>query len=209
MNRKPDTPGRRISLIVLAAGRSQRMGSRHKLLLPLNDKTVLEKLLDTLTDVGGHEIIVVTGSRREKVERLLENYPARAAFNPSFQEGIAASIRTGVHAADDGSHAYMFCLADMPRIQPGTLRVLIDAFAAGPAGAIVRPICKGRPGNPVTLDRRYRLALLQLRGDSGARTICNDHRQSVIDVPVADRGVLEDFDTLEDYRNFGGDGNHV
>ena len=122
-----------ISAIILAAGKSQRMG-QPKMLLPWKDTTVLGQVVMTFSKVGIADIIVVTGGDREVVEtevsRLADpDFPYRAVFNPSFeQRGMMSSIQTGLAAAPPDCKAVLIGLGDQPQVEEKTLRDILAAL---------------------------------------------------------------------------------
>ena len=191
---------------MLAAGKSQRMGERNKLLLPLRRKTVLELVLGALLgakDVG--EVIVVTGEDRAAVEEVLTGLAVRSVFNPDFEAGMAGSISTGVAAASATASGYLICPGDLPLLTPAIVQTLCREFAAAPEGTIIAPVFRGRRGHPVIFSRTYRETLLALQGDRGARPVIQANIKHLLEVSLNTDAILRDVDTPEDYRNLDGD----
>ncbi|MCX6566399.1 MAG: NTP transferase domain-containing protein, partial [Candidatus Aminicenantes bacterium] len=62
--------------VVLAAGKSERMGSP-KMLLPFGRKTLIEKVVAGVMKFRIDGILVVLGARRAEIERLLRAYPVK------------------------------------------------------------------------------------------------------------------------------------
>jgi molybdenum cofactor cytidylyltransferase len=106
--------------------------------------------------------------------------------------GISASIRRGVAACSPGSH-WVIALADMPAIQPATVRAVVDALEEGAMTAA--PFYKGQRGHPVGFAAALRSQLLALAGDTGARAIFDAFPPERIEVD--DPGILIDVDTTE------------
>src|SRR6186997_2110781 len=100
-----------VSAIVLAAGLSKRMGNENKLLLPYNDKTIIETTLQHLLDAGMEEIIVITGHETKLVSTTIQHLPVTIMHNPFYEKGMTTSIQKGVETAT--GKGYMICLADM------------------------------------------------------------------------------------------------
>src|ERR1700730_9929016 len=84
-----------ISAILLAAGRSRRMGA-FKPLLPFGDKTVVEQCVTNLRDAGVHETIVVVGHRADDVREQLKNFEVSFALNADPDSEMNVSIARGV-----------------------------------------------------------------------------------------------------------------
>ena len=183
--------------IVLAAGRSSRMGGTNKLLLPWKEQCVLQVVVERICEVGLGEVIVVTGHQRAAVEEKLTHYPVRLVHNPDFAEGMAASIRVGVEAAV-GEQGYLFALGDMPQIASKTMLKVAEALKSSETIAV--PVRDGRRGHPVAIGSAYRAALLALTGDRGARPVLIKNAANVVEVPVEDEGIFVDVDTRESYR---------
>ncbi len=185
----------RIRLIVLAAGKSTRMGPRDKLLLPLGHSTVLERTVHAAVESDAGEVVVVTGWRDYRT--VLAPYSVRLVENPAHDEGMASSIRTGIRAEGPPPIAYGIMLGDMPFVQPATIAHLAESAGRD---AIVVPRCEGSPGHPVFFGAAYRSDLLALGGDVGARSVVRVHENRVVGVHTDDSGVLRDIDTDEAYR---------
>ena len=145
-------------------------------------------------------MVVVVGHEGETVAGVLERYPVRVVTNSDFAAGMAASLRTGVEAADSASAGYLVALGDMPGITAGLVELLCRRFAEAGESAILLPVDKGRRGHPVIFARGFRQELLALSGDRGARSVVERHPGCVVEVPVSDSGILADVDTPEEYR---------
>jgi len=117
-----------LTVIVLAAGMSRRMGPKNKLLLPFQGKTMLETTLDQLRELQDAEIVVVLGHEAVQIQPLLENLEVKVVLNPDYTCGMTSSIQAGVRAAAERSDGFMICLSDMPLIQTVSYRQLADAF---------------------------------------------------------------------------------
>lgn len=196
----PPNPMNTITAIILAAGRSQRMGKRNKLLLPFRGKTVLETLLDSLVSLPFREILAVTGHDEAAVQNLLQNYPLKRIHNPDYRRGMSTSLKKGLFAADPGTAGFLICLGDMPLLSADLLVEMAQRFVAAPAPAIVVAAYRGRRGNPVIFSRHFLSEMMALEGDRGARSVLEAHPEAVIEVAVEDENIFRDIDTEEDYR---------
>ena len=88
-------------------------------------------------------------------------------------------------------------LGDQPFVASATLDALIDEYRRTNASVII-PTYRGLRGNPVLVDRSLFAEMMNIRGDIGCRAIFGDHADSIVNVPVEDRGVVVDIDTVED-----------
>lgn len=195
--------------VVLAAGAARRFGRPKQLeRWPTPDgPTLVERATGLALAAGLAQVYVVTGNQREKVEELLREKPytaAKTVYNPRWEEGQGFSVAAGVQAVQDQqpeAHAILFMLADQPRLQPETLKTLLEHFATlGQAGqqAIIFPVHEGKRGNPVIFGRAYFEELTALQGDTGGRAVVRAHPEAASEVPVPDPAIHEDVDTLED-----------
>src|SRR5439155_7910882 len=91
-----------IPAIVLAAGRSARMG-RPKALLPLeNGETFVSRIVRTFRDAEVDDIVVVVGHEPEGIVAELETtgVSVRFAMNPDFDAGQLTSLVAGLRLVD-------------------------------------------------------------------------------------------------------------
>src|SRR5437660_8043892 len=112
-----------VAAILLAAGRSERMGA-FKPLLPFGDKTVIENCIEYLSDGGVETIVVVLGHRADDVRRQLANTPVRFVLNPDPESEMGASIACGVQELPEGTRATLIALTDQPAIPPAVVATL-------------------------------------------------------------------------------------
>lgn len=196
-----------ISVIILAAGESRRMGHQNKLLLPLNGKTLIENIVDNVLDGlppnSGDELLVVVGHQQAEIIPALQGRRLNIVQNPDYRHGQSSSIRAGVAAANPQSSGFMICLSDLPMILPSEYADLIRHFKTRLAlrpDLILRPVYRGRPGNPVLLSRHYRNDILALKGPGGCKGIINRNPAKVLEIEMANDHVLRDVDTEKDYQ---------
>jgi molybdenum cofactor cytidylyltransferase len=179
---------KRIAAIVLAAGRSSRMGE-NKLLVEIDGRPMIAHVLAMLRELDLAQTIVVLGHEADRVRAAIGDTPA--VLNEDFARGMSTSLRCGAAAIAVETDAVLVALGDMPFVRAADVRRLIDAFDGG----IVVPVHAGRRGNPVLFARRFLDEFAALTGDVGARAIVERHRDLVTEVEVSDRGVHRDVDT--------------
>ncbi len=184
----------RIQGIVLAAGRGSRFGA-DKLLVPLADgRAMVLHSAERLRAVLPNTLIVVRPGAGALLDLLVQNrLPHVVAANAEL--GMGHSVAAAV-AATPQAQAWLIALADMPYVQPHTLARLIAALEGG--AQLVAPRFHGRRGNPVGFGAPFRDALLELRGDAGARFIVQQHAAQMQWIEVDDPGVVHDIDTPAD-----------
>jgi molybdenum cofactor cytidylyltransferase len=183
--------------ILLAAGRSRRMGA-FKPLLPFGDRTVIECCIDHLRGAEIAEIVVVVGHRAEDVRQQLKGLNLSFAVNPDPDSEMSASIALGVKQVSSHTRALLLALVDHPAVPSEVIRILIEEWKRG--ATLVQPEHAGRGGHPVLIDVAYRDELLVLDPAQGLRALFAAHREKVRRVPVASPYVARDMDTWEDYR---------
>jgi CTP:molybdopterin cytidylyltransferase MocA len=186
-----------IAAILLAAGRSRRMGA-FKPLLPFGDRAVIECCIDNLHAAGIDEIVVVVGHRSEDVREHLKHSQVNFAVNLDPDSEMSASIALGVEQVSINAKALVVALVDHPAVPSEVIRILIDEWKRG--ASLVQPEHAGRGGHPVLIDMAYRDELLALDPAQGLRALFAAHREKVRRVPVESPYVARDMDTWEDYR---------
>ncbi len=189
--------GRRVAAVVLAAGRSTRMGAVNKLIAEIGGKPLVRIAAEQALASTAKPVIVVTGHQREKVEAALAGLPVRVVHNPDYAEGLGGSLKTGIAALPDTADGAIVCLGDMPQIDAALINQLIAAFDPERGALVVVPSIDGRRGNPVVWSRRFFPALTGIQGDIGARHLIGSYAEAVVEVPVAGDAALTDVDTPE------------
>lgn len=187
-----------ITGILLAAGRSQRMG-QPKLLLPWHGVPLVRHVARLALRSGIDELIVVLGHRAAHVDAALAALPLRIVQNEDFLEGQSTSLRAGLAALSDTAEAVIVLLADQPLLQPATIDALIACYREH-APLIVVPRYSGQRGNPVLFAQPLFPALQMITGDQGARAVIQEHRDRVQWLDTIDEGVLLDLDTPDMYQ---------
>lgn len=187
-----------IAGIVLAAGRSARLG-RPKQLLPLAGEPLLRQTLRHILASTLDEVFVVLGHEAEAVSAAIAGLPVRIVLNPDAALGQSTSVRAGLDALPSSTEAAVFLLGDQPGVDPGVIDALIAAWHDTGAPVIAPRYVTGL-GNPVLFDRRVFPELHTLQGDTGARPILRAHEASgeLHTVSIAEP-VPQDVDTEEDY----------
>lgn len=194
---------RNVAGIVLAAGRSTRMGGPNKLLADLNGKKLVRIVAEQALASKASSVVVVTGHQADQVRAALDGLKVSFVHNPDFAEGLATSVKTGIAAVPADADGAVVCLGDMPLIDAALIDRLIEAFAPDRGALIAMPVCDGRRGNPVLWSRRFFGELMTLDGDIGARHLIAKHGEAVAEVPVEGKSAFLDIDTpdaLEDAR---------
>ena len=195
-----------IPALVLAAGKSSRMG-RTKALLPVgsSDETFLHRIIRVLREGGADAVVVVIGGDAAAVRASLPRDDAQisAVENPRYEEGQLSSLLVGLAAVEqryDNVEAVMMTLVDLPLISAATVRAVRDTFLANPGAPLVRPRRGGRYGHPVIFNRSIFGELRRADPSTGAKPVVHAHAAEEVNVDVDDEGAFIDIDTPDDYE---------
>jgi molybdenum cofactor cytidylyltransferase len=189
--------GRRVAAIVLAAGRSTRMGGPNKLLAEVAGRPLVRIAAEEALASRASPVIVVTGYQRELIEQALQGLAVRLVHNPDFSQGLGTSLSAGVAAVPPETDGAVVCLGDMPQVDAGLIDKLIAAFDPERGALVVVPTFEGKRGNPVLWSRRFFADLTAIEGDVGARHLIGRYGEAVVEVAAAGKAALVDVDTPE------------
>jgi molybdenum cofactor cytidylyltransferase len=167
-----------------------------KQLLPLGDRPLIRRCLDGIIAAGVGEIVVVVGAGGDEVAAAVRHLPLTVVRNPDPASDMAASVRLGLQAVPAAATGVFIALADHPLVASETYRTLLLRHEEEPQ-AILIPVHEGQKGHPTLFPRPL---LEGLATHATLRDIVRAHPGQVRQVPVADRGVILDIDTPEDYR---------
>jgi molybdenum cofactor cytidylyltransferase len=191
----PAADGRRVGAIVLAAGRSTRMGGPNKLLAEIGGKPLVRFVAEQALASRATPVIVVTGHERVKVEAALAGLRVRFAHNPDYAAGLSTSLKAGLAVLPPEVDGAIVCLGDMPQVTASLIDRMVEAFDPARGALVVVPTIDGKRGNPVVWSRRFFPDLMALEGDVGARHLIATYADAVAEVPVEDSAALTDVDT--------------
>jgi len=199
-----------IPAVVLAAGKSSRMG-RTKALLPLGSsgETFLGRIIRVLREGGADAVVVVIGGDAAAVRASVprDDVHVSSVENPRYEEGQLSSLLVGLAAVEqrhDNVEAVMVTLVDLPLVSPATVRAVREAFLVNPGAPLVRPRRGERHGHPVIFNRSIFGELRRSDPSKGAKPVVHAHAAEEVNVDVDDEGAFIDIDTPEDYERFIG-----
>ena len=187
-----------IRAMILAAGRSRRMGTQ-KLLLPFAGRTVIGHIAGQVLAAAVQEILVILGPDGGRIAEALSGQRATFVANPDPDGDMLSSVRCGLRAVGPGGDGVLVVLGDQPSITTALVAHMIDAFRAA-GGGIVLPCYRGRRGHPILFSTTYRQEVLTCHDGVGLRGLLRSHPPEVLELPVAGDSVLSDMDYPEDYR---------
>jgi len=189
--------GARVAAVLLAAGRSTRMGADNKLLALVDGKPMVRHAAEAAVASSARPVLVVTGHQGAQVRASLAGLDVDFLDNARFADGLSTSLVCGIAAVPVDCAGALVLLGDMPLIAAAHLERLIDAFRASGEQAIVVPTHAGRRGNPVLWPRAHFAAILELQGDAGARRLLAAHARDVREVDLGTDAIFADVDTPE------------
>ena len=183
--------------IVLAAGRSTRMGAANKLIADLAGKPMVRWVAEAALASGARPVVVVTGHQEGQVRAALAGLEVVFVANPDYAAGLSSSLKAAIRAVPPSAAGAVILLGDMPQITAAHLDQLIASFAPEGGSGIVVPTHQGRRGNPVLWPRACFAEMLQLEGDAGARRLLAAHASRVREVELGTDAIFADVDTPE------------
>ncbi|MBW2092141.1 MAG: molybdenum cofactor cytidylyltransferase [Deltaproteobacteria bacterium] len=183
--------------IILAAGRSSRMG-RIKQLLDFEGKTILEQVMENALNSSLHRLIVVLGHGAEQIQKVVDFNRVKVVVNERYDQGLSTSIRAGLNEIPDETEGVVFILGDQPLVGADVINAIIKAYQQEKAPLVI-PTCRGRRGNPVLADRSLFHRLKNLTGNVGARVLFEEYADQIKEVEIENEAVHFDVDTLDDY----------
>jgi len=198
----------RVPALVLAAGRSTRMGVPKHVLPWGEGETIIGHIVRELLRAGAAEMVVVTGGAREAVEAELaatraqagwpREVPLRTVFNPDYAaKEMLSSLQVGLRALPVEAAAALVALGDQPQVEAGIARAVIERWRKTRA-LVTLPTFQGRRGHPVLFDRGLWPALLALPDTASPRDVLS--RVPAESVAVTQDSILQDVDTRDDYE---------
>jgi len=185
--------------VVPAAGSAERFGGT-KLLALIDGEPLLDRTIAALLEGGVDQIVVVVGPDADELKRDVNAFSDPRVWpvvNPDPSRGMFSSLQAGMSEAQiKWGDALVVLPADMPFVQPATVRLLLATFAA--RSAIVSPRSNGKRGHPVILPPDLRDEIRSADALLTLHDILKRHPDLRVDVDVEDRGVLRDVDRPED-----------
>lgn len=192
----------RVGAVVLAAGRSMRMGQPKLLLDWAEGGTILGAVIARLRATPVSEIVVVTGAERERIEAAAREAAGgdprlRFAHNPDFAEAeMGRSLQVGLRAFTTGPEAALVALGDQPLMPTVVIGDLVQRWRETLAPAVA-PMHGEQRGHPLLLDRAVWPRVMALAASANPRQALDGLAVETVIAP--DNAILLDIDTPDDY----------
>lgn len=191
--------GKGATAVILAAGSSQRMGERNKLLELFEGKPLLLHVVEQALSSDCKKVGVVTGHENERIEQLLSGFDISLVHNDKHNTGMGSSLRYGIAFAKKAkSEGALILLGDMPKIDACAMNTIVSKAAHNPGYAIVAT-CEGKPRTPVYWPYLYFDEIMKINGDKGARDLIKSGLIKRIDVELGAKAGF-DLDTPEAFE---------
>ncbi|KXK13002.1 MAG: 4-diphosphocytidyl-2C-methyl-D-erythritol synthase [Chloroflexi bacterium OLB14] len=190
-----------ISAIILAAGKSVRM-RENKLLMKWGDKTVIEKVIQTIQEAGIEDIVLVTNDKLQVTSYKLQvtNYDLRFTINATNHE-MLSSIKLGLQNQNVTTEATLICLGDQPQIESRSVVAVCEAYQKNKSKLVV-PSYHKRRGHPWLVAKPLWNEILGMTENESPRDFLNKHADEIEYVNVDTPTILQDLDTPEDYLKY-------
>jgi molybdenum cofactor cytidylyltransferase len=184
-----------IAAVVLAAGRSDRFGDDNKLLADLAGRPMIAHVMEQVARSKARPVVVVTGRDADRVKARIVSQALDVNFvhNAIFDQGLSTSLHAGIAALDNAVDGALILLGDMPLITAEIIDALMAQFAPGKGKSIVVPVHERQQGNPVLWGAEHFAGLLALKGDAGAKSLLEHHRDRQVCIELGP-AVLRDID---------------
>ena len=191
----------KISAIIMASGKSKRMGT-NKLLLEYRGVTFIENTLKKVLNENFYELAIITCDK--EVKKKCQNYIKKLeknkkniylVDNKKSEKGQSESIKMGLKTLGkcDG---YMFFSCDQPFLTSDTIKKILQNFKTK---GITIPEYNGKRSLPVIFGENFKEELLKLEGDTGGKTVISNHQDKIKIVEIENSDEGKDIDTKEDY----------
>ncbi len=188
-----------VSVVILAAGVSRRMGEP-KMLLPYGKSTIIETVVETALLSKADHVVVVTGGHGSEIRNKLNRFAVDVIVNSDYLSGMLSSVQAGIRSLPSDTKAAMIMLGDQPMVKTEVIDQLIEAYN-NHAERIVIPVYKGKRGHPLLVDMSFRQDIEKLDPEKGLRQLIMENPDEVLEMDVDTPSILKDIDTKTDYMN--------
>ncbi|MDO3627835.1 nucleotidyltransferase family protein [Mucilaginibacter sp. BT774] len=185
--------------IILAAGRSSRLGMP-KQLLKYQNKNLFQHTIDVAKQSPAQPIIVVLGSNADTILKEIDTSGIYVVKNDDWQSGLASTIRSGIQALqtlDSNIDSAILMVCDQPYVTPDLLNSLQDKQKK--TGKRIIASQYGQTiGTPALFHKQFFSQLMNLKGDTGAKKIMMQNTDLLATISFPQGSI--DIDTIDDYK---------
>jgi len=183
--------------IILAAGKSERMGS-NKLLMPFSDRTIIETVIGNVMQSDVDNMLVVLGAYCNELIPVVNRMKVNHCYNEQWETGMLSSIRCGFQNLPAEADTVLIFLGDQPAIPGRVANSIIREFRRNSQGIVI-PVYKGKRGHPILISRSYEADIMQLSNNLGLHELIHLYREDVLEVDTDVKTILKDIDTMQDF----------
>ena len=182
--------------LIVAAGMSSRMGD-FKPMLNIGSISIAQRVVANFHQAGVDKIVMITGYNATMLERHLSGNGIVFLRNEQYETTqMFESVCIGLSYLQGKCDRILFTPVDIPLFTAATVEALLAS-----EGLLASPVCEGKPGHPTLIDASMIPYILAHDGEGGLRGALENCPAPMTEIPVADRGILHDADTPEDYRS--------
>ena len=191
-----------INAIVLAAGRSKRMG-KPKPLLRFGNTTFLEQIIRVLKLSDVDTVTVVLGAEARAIKKSIDLSGTDVVVNKNYCKGQLSSLIAGLKNTPHQTDAILVCLADNPFITKTVVNRVVSKFKETNSPIVV-PVFNKKRGHPTLFSRSLFKELRNAPLKEGARGVIHSNEEKVLELKMRESKILVSIDTPEDYKlHFG------
>lgn len=160
--------------IILASGSSKRLG-RNKLLEKINNKCLIEYIVEEALKVNFSKLILIY--KDEEVYELFKGKKIMLIYNEKSFLGQSESVKLGVKNSMDSKEPMMFIVGDQPLLKNKTISRLIQEYHN--EEDIIVPRINGKNRMPTIFGDRYKKEFFEIEGDVGGRAIIKNYKEKI------------------------------
>lgn len=184
--------------VILAGGYSSRAGG-FKMEFDIDGKSILQRCIEGFYETCSR-IIVVTGYRHEKIDRLVEGYEkVMTVYNENYPKGMFTSIKKGISFVE--SDRFFLTPGDYPMISRKIVEEILERSSENDYtdSEVIIPSFQYKGGHPILMKSSLIQEIISKSDDYNLRDFLKSKNRSYI--TIDDYGILTDVDTQDDYRN--------
>lgn len=185
------------SVIILAAGESTRFGSP-KQLAKINNKTLIECVINSFRKAQVDEIIVVLGAHREEIQKILPS-DVILAVNEQYKSGQTSSIKCGLQKLSKNCDNLLIAPVDLALIKPETIQKIIAEFQKSDK-LIGIPTFNAKKGHPPIYKAKVKSQIVKLNDNEPLYLVNHSLIKETLLIEVDDAGILTNINTPDDLK---------
>lgn len=190
----------KIAIVILAAGKSLRMGFA-KQIIRINNEPLLKITLDKIESIS-EETYCVLGANKDLILEEIHFNNTVVIDNINYEKGLSSSISICIEFFEKKNLNYdgvLFVLGDQPAIETEYFLSIINTFNEHKT-KIIATNYDGKAGVPALFPKSFFKELKIIKGDKGATEILKNKPKSIIFESFKTN--LVDIDTRKDLIDY-------